>query len=50
MTGDQDPDDGFLADQNSSGQIQWVQLPWEVEKRMEDMYLDLTKGVDDYVV
>ena len=37
------------TDENSSGQIQWVQYPWEVDRRLEDMYLDASKGVDDYV-
>ena len=38
------------TDPNVSGQIQWVQFPWDTEKRLEDMYLDDSKGVDDYVV
>ena len=32
-----------------SGQIRWVQFPWDTEKRLEHMYLDDRKGVDDYV-
>ena len=38
------------TDANSAGDIQWVQFPWHVEKQLEDMYMDASKGVDDYVV
>jgi len=37
------------TDQNASGQIQWVEYPWDVAKRLEDMYMDPSKGVDDSV-
>ena len=37
------------TDQNASGQIQWVDYPWDVQKRLEDAYLDPNKGLDDHV-
>ena len=38
------------ADETPSGRIQWVQLfPKDVEKRLEDMYLDEGEGNDAYV-
>ena len=35
---------------NASGQVQWVQLPRDMETRLEDMYLDASTGEDEFVV
>ena len=37
------------TDQNASGQTQWVEYPWDVQKRLEDAYLDPNKGLYDHV-
>ena len=37
------------TDPTVSRQIRWVQFPWDTEKRLEHMYSDDRKGVDDYV-
>ena len=37
------------TDENAWGQIQWVEFPWETEKRLEDMYWESDKGLDEYV-
>ena len=37
-------------DSNSSGQIQWAEYAAEVQKPLEELYQDDTRGKDDYVM